>query len=107
MILFSKPARKATQSRGSKAPKTLLDAHGVREGGSMVWAHGNAPTGITQQERESIRRMMRTKEINEPLALAIKGLMLTRTRAQIVAHFRGRKGKSKSTIEKYYAALSK
>ena len=99
----AKPKQERTQT---KTP-TLANAPGVKVGLSIVWEHGNKSDGLTPVEVQTIRKETGHKSLNDFRILQIKNLMQTKTCAQIVAHFRGRKGYSERTIKRYHAALSK
>jgi len=106
MIIYS--SGKTTTNRPKPpAPKSLTDAHGVVEGNGIAWQHGNAPTTLTGAEKKEICRALGVKQVKEAKALMIKRYMVTKSCAQIVAAFKGRKGWSESYITKVHSALSK
>jgi hypothetical protein len=96
------PKAKAAEKH---APKSLIDAPAVvteQTGGMVVvWGEG-APTGLTSDEIEAVRKAGHRLFKGE----AVKALMGHKTCAQIVAHFKGRRGYSASTIRHIHAALS-
>jgi hypothetical protein len=99
-----KPARKAPPT---KRP-TLADAPGVVVNGGLTieWAATNAGADLTAAELENVRKRTGLKSLNAAKVLRIKTLMRTKTCAQIVQHFAGRKGYCERTIRRYHAALS-
>lgn len=102
------PKKKAAPARPKRVP-TLADAPGVvvNNGLTIEWAATNAGADLTAQELEAVRKETGMKSVNTVKVLQIKALMRTKTCAQIVAHFRGRKGYRERTIKRYHAALSK
>mgnify|MGYP003440106844 FL=1 len=106
MIIYSSGKTATTRPRPA-SPKSLTDAHGVVEGNGISWQHGNAPTTLTGAEKKEICRALGVKQVKEAKALMIKRYMVTKSCAQIVAAFNGRKGWSESYITKVHSALSK
>lgn len=102
------PKKKSAPAQPRKSP-TLADAPGVvvNNGLTIEWAATNAGADLTAQELEAVRKEAGVKSVNTVKVLQIKSLMRTKTCAQIVAHFRGRKGYRERTIKRYHAALSK
>ncbi len=100
--------KKPRPAQPTKRP-TLADAPGVmvNDGRTIEWAATNAGADLTAQELENVRKETGIKSVNTAKVLQIKTLMRTKTCAQIVAHFRGRKGYRERTIKRYHAALSK
>lgn len=90
----------------SKTP-TLADAPGVKVGLSIEWSHGNRSDELTPQEVAAIMRETGCKTVKTFRAVAIKNLMLTKTPAEIVRHFKGKKGYKERTIRGICSALSK
>lgn len=86
---------------------TLADAQGIQVGKSIEWAHGNGSDNLTPEQLEFVRRETGVKSLPTVLVVQIHTLMRTKTCAQIVAHFAGRKGRTERTIKRYHAALSK
>lgn len=95
------------QPRPRPVSRTLADAHGVSVGKSIEWAHGNNASELTQAERLALLECCGWKEVKEWKALAVKSLMATKSCAQIVHHFRARKGMKESTVKNIHRALSK
>lgn len=100
--------KKQSTAQPTKHP-TLADAPGVvvNDGRTIEWAATNAGADLTAQELDAVRKETGMKSVNTVKVLQIKALMRTKTCAQIVAHFRGRKGYRERTIKRYHAALSK
>lgn len=99
----------STSPRPAKKPakKTLMHAHGVKVGRSIEWAHGNTSGELTDAERAALMECCGWKRVQEWKALAVKSLMVTKSCAQIVHHFRARKGMKESTVKNIHRALSK
>ena len=102
------PKKKTTPAPPRRVP-TLVDAPGIQvnDGLTWEWAATNVGADLTAQELEAVRNETGIKSVNAAKVLQIKALMRTKTCAQIVAHFRGRKGYRERTIKRYHAALSK
>lgn len=94
------------KSQPRKVP-TLADAPGVKVGMSIEWAHGNRSDELTAEEIESIRRETGCKTVNTFRAIQIKNLLLTKTPAEIVRHFKGKRGYRERTVRGICSALSK
>jgi hypothetical protein len=90
-----------------KAP-TLLDAPGAVEndGKTIVWGGAQSLYGLTSREIELVKQKLGTKSIDYIRTEQIKGLMASKSCAEIVQHFRGRKGYRSSVIKHTHAALS-
>lgn len=90
-----------------KAP-TLLDAAGYFENDrkTIVWGGTESAHGLTPLEVELVKKSLRTKSIDFVRTQQIKSLMASKSCAQIVQHFRGKKGYKQSTIKHTHAALS-
>lgn len=102
------PTKKPRPAQPTKRP-TLADAPGVVVNGGLTieWAATNAVSNLTATELENVRKETGVQHLNTAKVLQIKALMRTKTCAQIVAHFRGRKGYRERTVKRYHAALSK
>lgn len=85
---------------------SLLTAPGVLEGKAIVWGVSNVCAELTEQEIEAIKKHTGRKTVNYVRAMAIKSLMQSKTCAQIVRHFRGKRGYGQTTIKNIHAALS-
>lgn len=94
------------KSQPRKVP-TLADAPGVKVGMSIEWAHGNRSDELTPEEIEFIRRETGCKTVNTFRAVQIKNLLLTKTPAEIVRHFKGKRGYRERTVRGICSALSK
>lgn len=99
---FDKPAPKEREKK-----ITILDAPGVAVGMGIEWKVGNIPNEITERDRIEVCKALGVKQIKKAKCLLIKQMMITHTCAQIVAHFKGRRGWSESWITKVHSALSK
>ena len=103
-----KVATKKVQTVKKEERPALENANVIEERpGVFVWAHGSGDKPLTPAQLEFIRRETGCKSLNVVRIQAIKAMMRTKTCAQIVAHFRGRKGYKERTIKRYHAALSK
>lgn len=87
--------------------KSLITAPGVQVGKSVVWGASNVCAELTEAEIEAIKKYTGRKKVNYVRALAIKSLMQSKTCADIVRHFRGKRGYSERTIKGIHSALSK
>lgn len=105
----ARPAQKQKPAAQPTKRPTLADAPGVvvNDGLTIEWATTNAGANLTAAELENVRNEAGVQRLNTAKVLQIKALMRTKTCAQIVAHFRGRKGYRERTIKRYHAALSK
>lgn len=111
-LISIRPGKAAQKKQPKAQPRrvpTLADAPGVVVNGGLTieWAATNQGANLTPQELDAVRRETGAKSVNTVKILQIKALMRTKTCAQIVAHFRGRKGYRERTIKRYHAALSK
>lgn len=111
-LISIRPGKAAQKKQKPAQPRrvpTLADAPGVvvNNGLTIEWAATNQGANLTPQELEAVRKEAGAKTANAAKILQIKALMRTKTCAQIVAHFRGRKGYRERTIKRYHAALSK
>jgi hypothetical protein len=104
-MIFYSTINKPAQRRAGK--KTLLDASGVQVGQAIEWAHGGNASEITDAERRALLECCGWKEVRYWKALAVKSLMATKSCAEIVRHFRARKGMKESTVKNIHRALSK
>ena len=86
--------------------KTLLDAVGYNDGLTIVWGGTESLHGLTPREIELVKKKLNVKEVHLIRTSQIKSLMESRTCAQIVQHFRHKKGYGSSTIKHTCAALS-
>lgn len=105
MIIYCSGKKKATPR--PKVEKDLSKVPGVQKGGAIVWAHGNAAEYLSNAERAALLECCGWKDVHEGKALRVKELMPSKTCAQIIAHFRGRKGWKESTIKNIHRALSR
>lgn len=97
-----KPRERAAQT---PAP-SLLNVQGVvteQTGGIVVEWGTDAPKALTEAEIKAVR----AAGFRPFKAEAIKALMGHKTCAEIVRHFKGRRGFSASTVRHIHAALSK
>lgn len=74
--------------------------------GVIEWGGSECLTGLTEREVDLVKKKLGTKSVNYTRTLAVKSLMQSKTCAQIVQHFRGKKGYRESTIKHTHAALS-
>lgn len=82
---------------------SLLNAQGViTDNGTVVWGE-ITPTALTDAEIKAVR----AAGFRPFKAEAVKALMGHKTCAEIVRHFKGRRGFSASTVRHIHAALSK
>jgi len=87
--------------------KSLLNAPGADMGNGVIeWGGSEALTGLTEREVELVKKKLGVKRVNYIRTLAVKSLMKSKSCAEIVRHFRGRKGYRESTIKHTHAALS-
>jgi len=87
--------------------KTLLDAVGYNESQTtIVWGGTGSVHGLTDREIDLVKKKLNTKSIDYVRTGQIKSLMASRSCAQIVQHFRHKKGYGSSTIKHTHAALS-
>jgi hypothetical protein len=94
-----KPREHAAQT----PPPSLLNAQGViTDNGTVVWGE-ITPTALTDAEIKAVR----AAGFRPFKAEAVKALMGHKTCAEIVRHFKGRRGFSASTVRHIHAALSK
>lgn len=94
------------QTQREKRP-SLLTAQGVKVGLSIVWGESNVCNELTELEIEAIKKHTGRKKVNYVRALAIKSLMQSKTCADIVRQYHGRRGYSERTIKGIHAALSR
>ena len=97
-----KPREHAAQT---PAP-SLLTAQGVvteQPGGIVVEWGTDTPAALTEAEIKAVR----AAGFRPFKAEAVKALMGHKTCAEIVRHFKGRRGFSASTVRHIHAALSK
>lgn len=101
----AKPATKATGrviADLSKAPGFVVNG-----GKTIEWGCGTGQIlELSELERRLICQKCGLKKAPEARALNIKRLMQHKTAAQIVAHFRGRKGYGERMVYGIHAALS-
>jgi hypothetical protein len=97
-----------SQKQQQYKPPTLLDAAGFVEndGKTIVWGGTQSLYGLTDREIELVKQKLGTKSIDHLRTEQIKGLMASKSCAQIVQQFRHRKGYGSSTIKHTHAALS-
>lgn len=89
-------------------PTALVDAPGRLEndGKTIVWGGTSTITGLTDREIELVKKKLKTQTVDYLRTEQVKALMETKTCAEIVMHFRGKKGYRSSTIKHTHAALS-
>jgi len=93
----------APKSEAQKHAPSLLTAKGVvTDNGTVVWGEAT-PTTLTEAEIKAVRAAGFRPFKGE----AIKALMGHKSCAEIVRHFKGRRGFSASTVRHIHAALSK
>ena len=102
IIKYNQPPAKEREKK-----ITILDAPGVDVGRAVEWKVGNIAATITERDRAEICRALCVKQIKTAKCLTVKQMMSTKTCAQIITYFKGRRGWSESWITKVHAALSK
>lgn len=101
IIKYNQPPAKEREKK-----VTILDAPGVEVGQAVEWKVGNIAATITERDRAEICRALGVKQVKTAKCLTVKQMMNTKTCAQIIAYFKGRRGWSASWITKVHAALS-
>lgn len=91
----------------SEVRVALEDVPGVTEGKSIVWAHGNQPSTISEREKTLIKKACGLKTVNVSRCLHIKTLLLSRSPAEIIRLNKGRRGYGERMVYGIHAALSK
>lgn len=97
---------KPREHAAEKPAPSLLTAKGVvteQTGGIVVEWGTNAPTTLTEAEIKAVRAAGFRPFKGE----VVKALMGHKSCAEIVRHFKGRRGFSASTVRHIHAALSK
>jgi hypothetical protein len=104
-------AKRKSAPKAKREPEkkdlTAAPARLINNGLTIEWGSNDA-TGLflTEKEKRLICQKCGLKKVNEARALAVKSLMQFKTAAQIVAHFKGRRGMGERMVYGIHAALS-